>query len=127
MTTMKHMLRKLRVQSGPTHPHYQIVDIEIDVPLAYTVEHTPETVALAKLIDTAPDLINALEGLLGIAKDVLPEGDDYCGDGRHCDECGTLKSNPEQTQCDTPGCFYVRIREAVAAAEQLLSDDGGAD
>lgn len=62
-------------------------------------------------------LMMAAPDLLKIAIDILPECDDY-GDGRHCDECGTAKSQPDQTQCDVPGCFYVRIRAAIAKATE---------
>ena len=61
--------------------------------------------------------VNAHDDLLGIVKDILPEYHDDYADGRRCDECGTEKATPEQTQCDVPGCWYVRIREAIAKAE----------
>jgi len=65
--------------------------------------------ANARLIAAAPDLLE-------IARDILPEGNDY-SDGTHCDECGTPRETPEQNQCDVPGCFYTRIRAAIARAE----------
>lgn len=59
--------------------------------------------------------------LLHIAEDMLPEGDDY-SDGVRCDECGTARVSTDQTLCDVPGCFYVRIREGVAKAKTLLGE-----
>lgn len=69
---------------------------------------TPQNNTDARLISTAPELLQ-------IALDIIPEVNDY-SDGIHCDECGTPRSEPNQERCDVPGCFYVRIREAIAKA-----------
>jgi len=65
-----------------------------------------------------------MTALLGIATDALPEGSDYDAEypSGLCLECGTARELPEQQQCDVPGCYFVRIREAVADAERLLQE-----
>ena len=73
---------------------------------------TPEAMANAKFIVRA---VNSHDELLSIVRDILPGVDDYA-DGLHCNECGTAKAQPNQERCDVPGCFYVRIRAAIAKA-----------
>ena len=74
--------------------------------------HTNEqtTRANARLIAAAPELLEIVEDI------APPDGDEY-SNGFNCDECGTPRATPDQTQCDVPGCFYVRIREAIRKAK----------
>ena len=72
-----------------------------------------ETQANQTLISAAPDL-------LSIVLDILPNHHPDChsdySDGERCDECGTRRKDSNQTECGVPGCWYVRIRQAIAKA-----------
>ena len=69
-----------------------------------------EGYANARLIAAAPEL-------LSIVKDILPDDHSDYSDGERCDECGTRRESSDQTECDVPGCWYVRVREAIRKAE----------
>ena len=74
----------------------------------------PELTANIEFIVRA---VNAHEELLSIVKDILPDDHSDYSDGERCDECGMRRESSDQTECDVPGCWYVRVREAIAKAE----------
>lgn len=60
--------------------------------------------------------VNSHGDLLSIVKDILPDDHSDYSDGERCDECGTRRESSDQTECNVPGCWYVRVREAIAKA-----------